>query len=347
MPILFEGTSADDVWQQVALALLSEEQATAQNSRLGNTRELLHTILTIREPRHRWVSSRNPGINPAFAIAEVFWILSGSDSAIDINFWNPALPRFAGHTKKYHGAYGNRLRNNFGFDQLDAAYFALRENPLSRQVVLQIWDAATDFPRENGKPASPDIPCNICSLLKLRNGKLEWVQVLRSNDIFRGTPYNIVQFTMIHEIMAGWLECDVGEYIQYCDSMHLYESDIEIFSVAQCLDSAAPIVDTLSLPIVESKLVIREMISHLNKMTDPELTEQSLNKIVFTNSLPPAYKNLLFISAADCARRRGWFIMMDQVSGNCTNRTLKYVWNKWRDSKFEKRDIVLNGQSSN
>jgi thymidylate synthase len=337
MPKLFEGTSANEVWQQVATALLNEEQASVQNSRLGNTRELLHTIVTIRDPRRRWVSSRSPGINPAFAIAEVFWILSGSDSAIDINFWNPALPRFAGNSDRYHGAYGNRLRNSFGFDQLDAAYLALLENPLSRQVVLQIWDASTDFPRESGKPAAPDIPCNICSLLKLRNGRLEWVQILRSNDIFRGTPYNVIQFTMIQEIMAGWLGCDVGEYTQYCDSMHLYESDVEIFSIDTDLEHELPVTEFLSLPITESKLVICEMINRLKRMTDPQLTEQSLVEIVSDHSLPLAYKNLLCISAADCARRRGWLVLMDRVADDCNNQTLARAWTKWKSSRFEKK----------
>jgi thymidylate synthase len=338
MPRLFEGVSANDVWQQVAAALLNEEQASAQDSRLGSTREFLHTVVTIQDPRRRWVGARSPGINPAFAIAEVFWILSGSDSAIDINFWNPALPRFAGNSEKYHGAYGNRLRNSFGFDQLDAAYKALLENPLSRQVVLQIWNASTDFPRENGRPAAPDIPCNICSLLKLRNGRLEWVQILRSNDIFRGTPYNIVQFTMIQEIMSGWLGCDVGEYTQYCDSMHLYESDVEVFSVEKNLEGMADVAESLALPITESKLVITEMISSLNRMTTTELTEHSLNEIVLGNLLPPAYKNLLCIAAADCARRRGWLTLMDRVAGECTNRTLARAWEKWKTSKVEKTD---------
>lgn len=343
MPRLFEGNSANDVWQQVAAALLNEEQASAQDSRLGNTRELLHTIVTIRDPRQRWVGARSPGINPAFAIAEVFWILSGSDSAIDINFWNPALPRFAGHSDRYHGAYGNRLRNSFGFDQLDAAYRALLENPLSRQVVLQIWNAATDFPRESGRPAAPDIPCNICSLLKLRDGRLEWVQILRSNDIFRGTPYNIVQFTMIQEIMAGWLECEVGGYTQYCDSMHLYESDVEIFSVDTDSESQGCDVEALSLPVNESKLVIREMISNLNEMTNPHLTDQSLSEIVARDSLPPAYKNLLYIAAADCARRRGWLVLMDRIASDCTNRTLMAAWNKWKNAKLEKKAINPSG----
>ena len=51
-------------------------------------------------------------------------------------------------------------------------------------MVIQIYDVETDFPVDNGQPRSNDIPCNICSLLKVREGKLEWSQIMRSNDMY-------------------------------------------------------------------------------------------------------------------------------------------------------------------
>ena len=63
-------------------------------------------------------------------------------------------------------------------------------------------------------------------MLKVRDGALEWTQILRSNDVFRGLPYNFVQFTMMQEIMAGWLNLRVGSYNQLSDSLHIYDSDI-------------------------------------------------------------------------------------------------------------------------
>jgi thymidylate synthase len=271
-------------------------------------------------------------MNPAFAIAEVFWILSGSKKALDINFWNPALPKYAGGGDEYHGAYGYRLRNQFAFDQIEKAYEAIRENPNTRQVVLQIWDATTDFPMDNGKPRSPDVPCNICSMLKFRAGKLEWVQVMRSNDIFRGTPYNIIQFTMLQEILAGWLECDVGQYTQYCDSMHLYESDLGRFSVAQELLDI-PGTDNLAIPKDDSDVIVREMIRCLGELTSPSISEATLSGTVHSCDLPAAYRNLLLIAGADSARRRGWLNPMHEMARECTNRPLVACWEKWRISK--------------
>jgi len=81
---------------------------------------------------------------------------------------------YTGPGKRYHGAYGHRLWCWFGFDQLERTYLALKNNPDSRQVVLHIWDPKIDLPDEEGRPAAPDVPCNVLSMLKVRDGKLEW-----------------------------------------------------------------------------------------------------------------------------------------------------------------------------
>jgi len=78
--------------------------------------------------------------------------------------------------------------------------------------------SGTDFPDEEGRPASQDILCNVLSMLKIRDGRLEWTQVMRSNDLFRGVPYNFVQFTVLQEVIAGWLGLEVGAYDHVSDS---------------------------------------------------------------------------------------------------------------------------------
>ena len=35
---------------------------------------------------------------------------------------------------------------------------------------------------------------------KVRQGKLEWSQIMRSNDVLLGMPYNFIQFTGLQEI---------------------------------------------------------------------------------------------------------------------------------------------------
>ena len=97
--------------------------------RNGQTKELTHVCMSIADPTQRWVERRKPAISPAFAIAELVMIMNGNDEAALLNAWNPALPKYQGKYDRYPGAYGKRLRYSFGFDQINRAYDALKNNP--------------------------------------------------------------------------------------------------------------------------------------------------------------------------------------------------------------------------
>src|SRR5262245_46461914 len=109
----FEGDSADRVWLAAAAMFESDRLPRTQASRDGTTSEILHACFVIRDPRQRWVLSRRPFMKPAFAIAEMVWILRGRQDSAFLNYWNPQLPKFAGAGSKYDGAYGYRLRCQF------------------------------------------------------------------------------------------------------------------------------------------------------------------------------------------------------------------------------------------
>src|SRR5581483_5156966 len=135
--------TADQAWLSAAEALSGPDSEFFEDSRGGPTRELLHAQLVIENPRQRWVFSRVPPLNPAFAIVETFWVLAGREDAHFLTPWNSQLSKYSGESATFCGAYGKRLRERFGFDQLSRAYEGLMANPSSRQIVLQIWNPAT------------------------------------------------------------------------------------------------------------------------------------------------------------------------------------------------------------
>lgn len=335
MIINFSGKSADTVWRKAARYFGNDQNTRIQPSRGGKTQELLHASFMIENSRQRWVVSRAPSINPAFALAEIVWIMNGSQDAVILNHWNPALPKFAGNTATYHGAYGFRLRKHFGIDQLSKAYLALKNSRDTRQVVLQIWDPKSDFPDDNGKPVSADIPCNICSVLKIRNNKLEWLQILRSNDLFRGVPYNFVQFTTLQEIIAGWIGIEPGAYNQISDSLHIYEKD-KRHLLNQNFYKAEKNVDSLSKPKTKSESLFAEIFSRMQFMIKPGLSQNDFYDLAFLGLDEPAFQNMLFVIAADSARRKSWKSMPDEFMVNCTNPVYKQLWENWKRRKLKK-----------
>jgi thymidylate synthase len=284
--------------------------------------------VNIEDPRQRWVFSRFPALNPVFAIVECFWILAGRDDAAFLTPWNSKLPAFVGSEPTLHGAYGARLRRRFGLDQLELAYQALRHNESSRQVVLQIWDPRDDLPVNGGMPRSHDIPCNICASLKVRDGRLHWLQVMRSNDFFRGFPYNLVQFTVLQEVMAGWLGLGLGGYTHVVDSLHIYEKDLDGVRNSRRLDCDAG-VDSLAVPKDQFDLVLPLMIGAISACAESRSGAVELRSLVDHVSVPNSYRNLLWVVAAESARRRRWLGEAEGLINSCSNPVLVALWQNW------------------
>jgi thymidylate synthase len=325
---VFESNTASSLWLAAASEFCEGRDSQEQTGRGGNTKEMLHAMFILSDPRQRWTITRNPALNPAFAIAEIIWILSGRNDAAFLNYWNSQLPKYAGHHPTYHGAYGFRLRRHFGIDQLDRAYFALKHNPVGRQVVLQIWDTVADFPNEKGQPVNPDIPCNLISLLKVRNDKLEWVQIMRSNDLFRGTPYNFIQFTTIQEVLAGWLGVQPGSYNHFSDSLHVYNSDFK--SIEDPFRGKIEYnMDSLALPKEDFDTAITTLNQYADLMLASTLSEDDLQHFLTESKLYPSYYNLLLVLAAEAARKRGWISFSQEIMISCSNPSLRQIWERW------------------
>jgi thymidylate synthase len=332
---VFSEATADRLWQKLFVEFESKGKTGRHAGRGGETEEILHAALSITDPRQRWVTSRMPALNPAFAVAEIVWILAGRNDSYFLNYFNSQLPKFAGFAKTYHGAYGHRIRKHLGLDQFERAYSALRKNPESRQIVLQIWDSRIDLPTHNGRPVSPDIPCNIVSMLKIRNGALEWTQVMRSNDLFRGLPHNIVQFTTLQEVMAGWIGVELGTYNQVSDSLHIYHDDRRVFGSVPSLRNRN--LDSLMLPKRESTKAIAELERIISVVIRKRTKVPELVRISGNSALPPGFRNLACVICAEGARRRRALPEMDHIMNSCSNLCLGEMFNAWKNRLSERK----------
>lgn len=322
-----ESNTADDLWLK-AVDLFREGKSARQSSRAGNTDEVLHAALCLNDPRQRWVVSRNPGLNPAFAMAEVIWMLRGRNDSAFLTYFNTALPKFAGTGTTFHGAYGYRLRHQTGVDQLARAFQALRSNSESRQVVLQIWDSRTDLPSASGKAMAADIPCNVCAMLKVRSGRLDWMQIMRSNDLFRGLPYNLVQFTTLHEIMAGWLGVELGSYHHVSDSLHIYEDTKDDVFAASTIEVPKN-GDSLAAPFDETESIGRSMERLIMRIIDEHVSSTQLIDELGAMQLPVAWKNMASVLIAEGCRKRRHKLAVSEAMASCGNPVFTTMYDRW------------------
>lgn len=325
----FEGPTADHVWRQLVEIFRTGDGIVVQPSRGGATKEILHAAISINDPRQRWVASRQPPLNIAFALAEVVWIMTGRNDLAFLKAWNSRLPEYVGNGPQLRGAYGHRLRHHKGVDQITRAYQALSNNPDTRQAVLQIWDSSIDLPQPDGSPVDRDIPCNVLSLLKIRDGKLEWLQVIRSNDLFLGVPHNFVQFMCLQEVIAGWLGVECGAYNQVSDSLHLYNHDEESLLSSAPLPDMPPNTDSLALSKEVSDAAFEELSLRIERMVAPSLRCDELEGIAVWDEGPEAFRNILAVLVAEAARRRTRPDISDRVMAACTNPLYDELWRLW------------------
>lgn len=213
--ITLTGDSANELFAAACQAV--RRDGTTVSPRGMVTTEVLGAHLCLTNPRNRLVDLPPARvINPAFAVAETLWIVSGSDDPW-IFHYNRALTRYT-DDGRLQGAYGPRMRRWRGrVDQLDQVRQLLARDPDSRQAVIQLFDPERDTCGHR------DVPCTLGYRFFLRGGRLHMHTTMRSQDLWLGFPYDIFAATVLQELLAGWLAVDLGEYHHFVDSLHLYE----------------------------------------------------------------------------------------------------------------------------
>lgn len=223
------GKDFTDVFKQSILKITAHGEVVAPRG--TQTYELAPATLVIEDARKFLAMPRLRKGNYTFQLAEALWMLRGSNDLEEIAHYNRVWRYFEDEDNKgiLNGAYGERLRNwNGEIDQFMEVYLKLKKDPYSRQATMVIFDPERDN-QLHGESYSKDIPCTNYFNFQIRNGKLNMLTVMRSNDLHKGTLYDIPNFIIFQHILAGWLEVEVGKYTHVAASFHMYESDVENF----------------------------------------------------------------------------------------------------------------------
>ncbi|MDO8769437.1 MAG: thymidylate synthase [Burkholderiaceae bacterium] len=204
--------------------------------------ELFGPVLCLTDARARLSRTETKG-KLFSALGELLWYLSGSTSAMFMNYYVPA--NFYSNeaepgTDEVRSGYGVRLNDFDGINQIRNVIDLLKIKRTSRRAVIQLFDAS-DLARN-----FTSIPCTCTLQFLIRDDRLNMLVNMRSNDAFLGLPHDIFAFTMLQEIIARSVTAEVGEYRHGVGSLHLYE-DRET-DARQYLDEAFQ--DKIAMPIM-------------------------------------------------------------------------------------------------
>lgn len=227
---VIEGNSLEEVYKKSIMSILRDGEEVAPRG--SKTFELSPATLVIKDARKLLTTPRLRKANTTFQLAEALWMLRGSNDLEEIAHYNKVWRYFEDEDDKgiLNGAYGERLRAwNGDLDQFYEVYKKLKQDSYSRQAVMIIFDPERDNKIHESGAYSKDIPCTNYFVFTVRNGKLNMMTVMRSNDLHKGTIYDIPNFIIFQHILAGWLEVEVGKYTHVANSFHVYESDVENF----------------------------------------------------------------------------------------------------------------------
>lgn len=241
----FEFESVEQSFPVLLKTLLEEGAEVSPRGQL--TKEITPVSITINNPRKRVIPSSVRKLNFGFMCAELIWILSGSDSADFIGHYNSQWKTYSDDGISLNGAYGKRIfawdsgirpcksietlengeekettnYQHIVINQFNEAFNQLKSDPDTRQATIVFFDPIKDY-RE-----TKDKPCTNLIRFMIRDGKLNMTTFMRSNDVWFGYPYDIFNFTMLQELMAGLLDIEVGKYTHIADSFHIYEMHFE------------------------------------------------------------------------------------------------------------------------
>jgi len=195
-------------------------------SRTGMTLEIPTPVTTVYEkPWERVLINPTRDANPFFHFMESLWILVGRNDVDFLTEFNKNMASFSDNGVTFNAPYGYRLRNyfkdsaNYKTDQIEDVISILKNEPNSRQAVMQIWDT-----QDIDKPTL-DKACNMSVVFRIRSGRLDMTVYNRSNDMLWGAyGANAVQFSMLQEYVAARLDIPMGTYYQVSNSFHVYTS---------------------------------------------------------------------------------------------------------------------------
>lgn len=178
-----------------------------------NCKEVLTPTLILTDPKRCYPTLKERKLNYAYLTIEKMMYLSGIMKEDVIISYNSKMKNYLNDNGHFDGAYGPRIKG-----QLDWVYHELKKDPDSRRAVVTIHD------KTDNNSATKDSACTLSLHYMIRDGKLNAITYMRSNDILWGLCLDVPAFCFLQEVLAFWLGVEIGTYTHIPSSLHYYDT---------------------------------------------------------------------------------------------------------------------------
>ena len=261
--------SLDEMQRWIFRRILSE--GGSASPRNMPTIELPPIQLVLANPRRRVLTSRSRKWRLPLAVGEFCWHLSASNELSFIRYYSDRWSEFADDEETIRGScYGYRVfrGDEDSPSQWEVARNLFRKDPSTRRAVLLISQ-----PLLERDITAKDVACASSLQFLLRDGHLDAMLHMRSNDAFWGFPYDVFLFTMLQELFAAELKVGLGRYYHSVGSLHLYQRHIP--AAQRVIDDSA--WRDLEMPPLSNPEVLPQFLSAERAL---RLADPSASKLV-------------------------------------------------------------------
>lgn len=224
-------------------------KVSVQGHEVAGTKELLNSGFTLLDITDNVPTARTD-YSIAYMLGELAWYFTGREDVEFISKFSSFWKRISDDGVTNRSAYGAIVFNRYGFDQVAQVVDTLKRNPYSRRAIINF-----NVPNRKRFETKDEI-CTIALVFELRDGKLDCTGIMRSNDIWLGTPYDVVFFTELQKHIANELGVGYGKYTHFAVSLHAYAKDVYRVREVWAVERVAP----------HFKLDIEKFLSHVSEV---------------------------------------------------------------------------------
>jgi thymidylate synthase len=195
------------------------EEGEVRSPRGLKTYDVGYTTIHLLSPYNALTLGVGRKLSKRIAAAEAIQLIGGFADPQLLLRASPNFARYIEPSGEFWGAYGSRIAAG---KQLPAVVRKLEQDPDTRQAIVTLWNPWVD-----NDPGHKDYPCTLSLGFSIQRGKLELDVTMRSNDVWRGLPYDLFQFTQLQLTVANVLDLQPGRYRHHTYSLHLYAEDAD------------------------------------------------------------------------------------------------------------------------
>lgn len=221
MNTLFAGQRLAEVFPVILKTLM--EHGEKSSPRGVPTREVRSLMIQIEEPHQRFLKLSN--LNYPLIFLKQLLSIVGREEPSAILFYETLED--GAHTAAH---IYNDLSNSQTKRYLEDIFVLLRKDPDSRQAIYPVLACNTN---------SSQLSITVCVQFFIRHAALHATVYMRSNDIWKGLITDIHFLAFLQEVLAAWLEVEIGTYTHIIGSAHIYEN--RLMAIQNLIETSGPV----------------------------------------------------------------------------------------------------------